>query len=473
MGFESITEIKRESRERSEEVYYRNPENPARALTMSPFEQIRYEENSKLARVVCRKLYDLLDGKVQLADIKDASIGISSLSAPQRKVIDAIVSNISKTIEWKPNSRRPSLHSLYELHGKNQVGEFFYRGVEHRGVSSHEISDEQISLTLLDVVLIHVNDPATWAKLVGNAGHAEDCEGFLKKYHLSGEVPHSMNDYAYINRQFERTVYINVGGKKADEIRKIERHELFHDLYHQAIEPMQTSTYKSGPMHDWFVEMKDEIVAYVLSERWATSLSKFTRSSNRAIFTDKLFTKKIKEGLVRVALEKRGVDPLDFMLAAEKDKDTLSKRLSPDELADISKQADLYYLEILFVQRELGRLKLLKSKSFDAALRATLTAQSFKEMVYHLSRMDAGIYADALLLVAGPEEKWDVKAIATFVSSALNMKLPVLHLPEMIERVRNSHTIGYFQNTLAYYEKNQDRWLNPTGDNHLGFNLIT
>jgi hypothetical protein len=169
--------------------------------------------------------------------------------------------------------------------------------------------------------------------------------------------PHGPEDEEII----DRTVFIYTEGRSEEEIRKTREHEIAHVFFSQWIEPVLTVQERNTVMAAAFMNMKNELLSYLLNEKWQ-------------FFLFNLFNK-------------YGPDEKVFLNSIVDDaKQEYRERFkfTPEKAQKIAKRKGFY---IWTVSEQIARLSLARSSEFEQAYAGVLVSQSLKELVYHLSKI--------------------------------------------------------------------------------------
>jgi len=476
-----FSNIKKRIIEEDNEVMF--PENDFLKFKLTPAEKIRYEENSKLSETVFEEFNSLINGDIDLDSIKERSERLmEKLSTKQqniiRKITKKIINGGGVVLEGlSSNFKHDTLQDKYKKYGNSQAVSYFYEGVSSEIASKIKFQD--IKLLPWGAVVVYVNDEETMNALYGPEDDKVKAQGFFKNGLFDRQVDSSVNNYPYINAQFKRTVYIRTDNISDKRVKEIEKHELFHELYKNILSDDQEIRYERYSDRALFGEIKNESMAYLMSEEWqyklnplSTSLRCHEGENERAVTSfnrlyDYIVDYRLKEEFQKDNPEKF----LAIMGISEK-----NLELIPDEKKEnIKKQAMLFLQEIVYCLREVVRLNYLESNKFEEAKKAILTAQSFKEMRYKLSRIEENTPLE-------PPIHFDLKNLSqednlnkalSFLENAIVFRLAIKNLDDLIialkkrkEEIKKSNNevdkkhIEWIDNKLRYYDNSLDRIIN-------------
>lgn len=227
----------------------------------------------------------------------------------------------------------------------------------------------QITATDLGSFVIRVKNLEDWKLLsdmdnTGNIGFKQSINPLLRQLLVQQGFSEDQLDI------MGRTVFVADIPELEDQIEQVKRHELIHDLYQLAIRPETKTTYSRTLEKEIFLGVKDEIIAYLAgNEYWNPDLRT-------------LATPIIAEACLDDP-ENIQYSPWELLESlAKKERNKLGEGTPGEE------RAAMFHQSMRTALREMARLHLLNSKTFDLALPALLGAQSFKEIAYHLSRLE-------------------------------------------------------------------------------------
>jgi hypothetical protein len=352
--------------------------------SISPAEQIRYDENTRFAEVIYDKMISLIDDKISIEELEnELSETKKDLSVSQQKVMEKIYENILKESEGKVHRNGVSLKSLYKERPLAPRDIFLnYMELAHKIQLSEKISLDDVSVMPWGAVVIKVRDKETWI-MIEKSKNLEEVDGFkmtdcflISTNKSEGETYSEEKDNRYIGKQANRTILVYIGEKSEKEISQIIRHELFHELYDNVISPAHKNRYKNEKMDSIFREVKNEIVAYAIGNQWQTNEKGYFPSS----YTKFNVHKEVgQEVLLSILKDKLPEEEMNFDPPEKKVEDYKNK-FGEADFAKAKDIADNFVLEMANIWREVVRLNISGSKAFEETVKATLTSQSFNEM---------------------------------------------------------------------------------------------
>ena len=310
-------------------------------LQISPLEKIRYEENAKLADAIYDTFFNLIDQKLNLEKAENQiKSKFKELNPNQQAIIEEIIDNIKNSIS-KPNQ-------------KKFITYFFTAAKNEYGINPEDIDEKDINMTPLGAIVVRIQNPKIWKKFnIDNPHDISDVGAIFISYESSKKfIEKKSKDGSNINEQFRRTVYVNATPdyKKqyGDEEIENARHELFHELYHNYLFPDKDIDYENEFAFAFFLEFRDELVAYFLNQKeWEPNI----------------------EHYVSTVLINESNGEIDKFIR------------------EILKNSKPFIAEYTAVLQEIKRLRNINSKNFEEATKAALTAQDFKEIAYKLSKI--------------------------------------------------------------------------------------
>ncbi len=260
---------------------------------------------------------------------------LKKISIEIREKIVALISKMDSVVKSNPE-KMPEVKA-------NALGSFV---VKVRDANTWSLISEAVRRDLLGFKM-PVSDPNVRAGLVQN--------GFTDQ------------DMQYLDHM----VFMIDTPEFKDVAEEIKTHELIHDLYSLAIRPESKTVYTHSFEREIFLTMKDEMIAHFAGNRlWNTDIS----------------------SLATVILNMAALDDLELAKLSPWE---VIQRLASKERAEMGEgeigenKSKMFCQSIMIALREVQRLNLLHSEEFDSALKAVLGAQSFKEMAYNLSNVEA------------------------------------------------------------------------------------
>ncbi|OGH64297.1 MAG: hypothetical protein A2821_01880 [Candidatus Magasanikbacteria bacterium RIFCSPHIGHO2_01_FULL_41_23] len=424
----------------------------------------RYTENAKFAEAIYDDLYHFLDPDKEISEeflTQRSNDILQSLSKKQRNVFQKV---INKVIE---------LHRKTATADKPQIIDRFRRVRGSVGWSTDTILDSDFFITPFGSIVVKVRDKETWRQFAGsestegtmgnNTIHSAIVFGFTAKKELNDDERLIAADEAI------RTTMVDANSPR---VQKNIQHELFHDLYRQAIEQATECTYDVLPKEnmvddrskatEFFLMIKNELIAYAIAGRWQLDFRRLIDGRTREKLSIALTENKILDDeSIRVYIQ-------------EKIEESIGKDKHDPEIEVVYKKIkDDIMVNMALTQREIVRLELQESESFDQAIQVLLTAQDFKEVFYRLSKIDSGKEIDAMSIVKPSDNATTVNHIKidNTMYRALYHKIPVKRLTELMELVTRyieelktagsddpdiQERLADFTSTLDYFEHNKE-----------------
>lgn len=297
----------------------------------------------------------------------------------------------------------------------------------------------QITATNFGSFVIRIKDPEDWQLL------SEMDRSGMVGLKIRAQNPlfrQLMTQLGFIPDQIDligRMVFLADFPETHDQVEKVKTHELIHDLYDLAIKP-ETKTIYTRPLEkEIFLQVKDEILAYLAGNKyWNPDLTTLAGPIIAEACLDNPDNAQYSPWEVLGRLAKR-------------------EREKQGEGAQGEAQAAMFHQSMRTALREIARLNLLDSKTYDKALPAILGAQSFKEIAYHLSRLEVKKSIDVVQVSLAPDSNQvDSMLLMHNLLVAIMYDLPVAGL----ERLEPS----LFAMLRQLYEKYPDLEAAPPQD---------
>ncbi len=441
----------------AEEVLH--PEEPKWTITVSALEKVRFEENKKMGAVLADVLLSVVD-HTRSFDEAEAVLAATTqeLRPVQREKVYAIVQNFRQRLTRY-------MHDMSYDSDSNRYLDLFYAGHD---VTRSEIPEDDIHMTTEGTVVVTVRDMDAWKKVGGT-----EQQGGFSTHAFFERVPSAISDSYAINKQAERTVFVLRKPEESDAVFDgIRRHEVAHDLYKLSFEKEEESGYENPIMQGYFTDMKDEVISYLLEERWQSDIHAFVTSSvikecgnvsvPRCLFrsvVSSLLENHSPEQRERLCTLYDQSNMLDLQSIARVDLSILEgydQALCREKVM----QAATFVREFALVPREMERLRLLDSPAHKEALAGCLTAQTLKEILYTLSKIQEKDIPDALHFA-----QMAVPAIHVHLRNALRFRIPLLHADQLVEVLRtrispcNKEEREEINQILLLWEQHNNRWV--------------
>ena len=162
----NLLNIRKKLVEEQNEVLY--PESDFLKLEISPAEKMRYETNTKMAKVGFEELNALINGEIELGSIEKRSQELmKQLNPAQQDLLKNITETIMKGggVSLEGIYSRQKLDTLQDKYINNREKhiEYFRAGVSKK-VNS-KVRDEDIKLMPWGAVVVHINDEEAWQEI--------------------------------------------------------------------------------------------------------------------------------------------------------------------------------------------------------------------------------------------------------------------------------------------------------------------
>lgn len=328
-----------------------------RAFEVTPAEKIRYEANAAFGAVLVDDLVWLVSAEATVTEeelLKRQTMRAAALSTDEQRVrFEKCTKRLVELVrQTNTIGRKEILHRIQQ-----------YADVVTEGMSSFRfshVSPEDIEVTSYGAVLVTIRDRHMWE---------DELEFLPTSSGLKVGTPQFEGTTTRQRDAFSRLIFLKaIGTEQEDSARP---HELFHYLYRQVFVQEMTIRYATKTQRSTFSMLRNELIAYALSEEWQSGLRELL--NRRDVGDDRLLRTKIKEEI-----------------AAELGTTSVSK----EGLA----QVDEYGFMLLQAQSEITRLFLKRSTAFKDWIGCALVAEDVKELVYHLAQIEPGpLDADALI----------------------------------------------------------------------------
>lgn len=387
-------------------------------MRFSPAEQVRYEENKRFAENIYYGFRWILNHEQGLTpEAVEEYVGVvgAQLSLPQQKILERMKQRLLKDIETAKQIDVDRLRKSF--------------------VSDVGWKVEVSKLGVLTCVVDAEGYDKLFKVATAPEGLAITMWGFLvppdaKQTFFTDDVVEEMRGLPIV---IIRKMEPNAPEQYSTE--RIMQHELFHAFYDRVVQPEFRSAYRRPFERRVYGNIQNELVAYLRGNQiwrsllplllpraegghggaensgketwqelmWA-QLDKRLQPSEEAPVLQELAALKdaIKAEMVQMKLA--GMVPqdignlkIDIVLAAQKrmqaqkqaERARRIRQRSPEEVERAKKKVEKHMGELYCALREVARLDLLQNRSVDEGEKGILFAQSFKEIAYNLSQIEA------------------------------------------------------------------------------------
>ncbi len=415
------------------------------ALTVSPSERYRYKENERLAECLAPDFLWLAEhladpdlNKTMIRDRAD-SLPIEKLSEPQRKAIAALRKEIEGLMD--------GAEELSEI----EMADFLQDAPSIVKSFPSGLTAADVQVTKLGAFLVVRRDKEEWKKWEEASGKENDGNSETLGYHFHVQDPFFGPEE--IREKIDRTTLVLdiQDGQLDDRI----RHELFHDLYRAVLEKKTRPQYGDRTMNETFIRIKDEMIAYLLQGRgWEYEFKKIHGIFVKSQELQNANRFEILARLSSIISSRRS----SRMLHARHGVYGSNLRLSDPRLQEASEEAKektkKFTEELVALRREILRLRFLRCPASEG-IPAILMAQSFKEMVFNMSKLEQRPI-DALAYVAADNPKEDADFLTKaweIIYLGTEVKLDFIHLRPLLEELEKK--AQFFQKTIVAHEDDE------------------
>ncbi len=370
----------------------------AREIVVSPAEQVRYKEHAKFGEML---VDDLLWATSQDQGLEEASIKQRfqalldrGLTEDQRKrlvfIQDVLLRQYTIT---KRVGRKELLRRVESAADRISGGlvEFL----------PSRINPEDIEVTPFGAIIITIRDRHMWEE---ELEFPENTRG--KTIQIDEEV---LAVLPFREREtIERVILLRATDDGPLQF-AVRRHELFHDLHKHAFNPVMKVEYENSEQAICFRGLRNELTAYAISQEWQLKLSALLN------WKKQVGNKAIRERIASLV-----------------EKEWVSKGMTESEARA---QAKTFISEIQALEYHLCRLALSDSKAFAPLMHVVITAESVKELVYHLSHIPSDPIDAVKAAIKQPSGEPIFPRALDLIRWASAKSLPVLHLDQLVESI--------------------------------------
>lgn len=408
---------KQELRETQPEVFFPGTELE---MTVSPVERIRYRERARFGALLMEDLSWLLarEGKLDDAEIiqHHAVLMQQGLTEDQQHRLTLMHEMLLRQLHLTRSiGRQELLHRVQRFMDAktNGLGAFRLTNVPH----------EDIEVTPFGAVVVTIRDRHMWEE---ELGFSPTSRGKKKRslQHTVDQIPKRLRE------AYNRLVFVRA---RPDVDERLTRtHELFHDLYRLLFRKVLETDYRNPSMAWVFKDLKNELIAYGLSEQWQLHLAKLLNIKDPHEGTD----------ILNGVFEQNEV--LRVRIAKNIERDYLLHGVTQEEAIVQTKRftLDLRRLEYL-----LSKHALCRSQAFQPWLASLLVSGSVKELVYHLHATDPGFPDADLHITREPGGFVPYRPVKRLVRWSIFHAFPIAHLDRLVQSI---------QATLAHDLKSLD-----------------
>ncbi|MDD2785689.1 MAG: hypothetical protein PHS79_02220 [Patescibacteria group bacterium] len=316
-----------------------------KAISITPAEQLRYEQNSNLAEIVAKELDWLIDVK----DIDQAALEkkLKSFKDELSPVQFALMAKIKNRLVLAISEAKKIDQTTAEQMYKKLVDD------------SHYPPADSIQINPFGMIMVK---SSKW-----NLMHL-DSPGFTYEPTEADRQKFDPKTFAFLQRLVVIRDTPEEAAKRSPE--EIKRHETFHFLYNIAIRPESSANYKFELEKRYFLQAKNEMIAYLLINQWP--------------WDAKALLAELKPKQKRITdFDDRTNDDV-FLHVYQKICRDIGNSLPEKEY---KKETEDYPDQMYLCLREMARLDCIGSQDFESAIKAVLTAQDFKEMTEKLKKI--------------------------------------------------------------------------------------
>ncbi|QQR60812.1 hypothetical protein IPH19_05415 [Candidatus Uhrbacteria bacterium] len=383
-------------------------------LHFSGAEQQRYMSNAVFGEALQDSLTHLFDSgfspSVEELDQKMDEIG-TELNTSQRKILTGSMHRMKEAIQSVSPEYRVRCQSLAQTFYEGLAG-----SVEELGGFPPEIE-----ITSLGAVMIRVQDLGAWRRICDFQGFEPGLAG-IKILSPEGQSAVSDDDAKDFGRMIVLAPeYItHMGGESSDAFAK---HELFHDVYHLAIAPEQTVSYRDPFEKEVFISVKNELLAYLIgNSRWNSNLN------------DTAGSVIVRETLDPQLQNRR---PEEIIAFASYSSRLQREGATPEQARERTRQ---FSNELFSAMHAITKLALLQDRSFEQGVSRLLVSQSFKEIAFHASELsgEREVVAEDLLKDSETQEPASFAYIIEALSNAVRFSIPIQSLEAVLVLVEQA-----------------------------------
>lgn len=371
----------------------------SKEIIVSPVEQVRYKEHAKFGALLADDLAWAVSqdqGIDQVAiEQRFQILAGRGLTEDQRKRLGSVRDVLLRHYKMTKQVGRKEL-----LHRVESAADRVSDGLVHFRLS--HVDPDDIEITPFGAIVITIRDRRVWEEEL-----EKSAETMASTTRIDEELVKQLPSRE--REALERMIFLRAtdDGPWQSAIR---RHELFHDLYKRAFNPVMKVDYKNSEQVTYFRELRNELTAYAVSEDWQLKLSALLNWKQR------IGNKHIRE-----------------QIATRVEKEWVEDGAAEDEAHT---QAKIFTGEINSLEYHLCRLSLSGSKAFTPWIHALIASESLKELVYHLSHIPSDPIDAAKIAIKQPGDEPIFSKAKDLVHWTSAKSLPVLHLDQLVESIR-------------------------------------
>lgn len=419
-------------------------------LEYSQSEIVRAQENFAFGKHVADGFFTLLRARqITVEEISRLERRVAKNCSPaQKKILRGVVQDLARLIEQ--TATKNSSEAVAEA--KTFLRKRFGLGGNEEGV--------YVTITSLGAVKVRIYKKETWRKLVRRLGADEETAPLVGGFVLP--IPRYVSKESALEhlKNEGRFVFINGKYESVDQP-QVEDHEMSHWLRNQVFVNHERPVYRNPEANSFFLDVKNELVAYATGESLQPSLSRLVgrdetgqqafnrfveslriRRENVYILTDlkeaNLLSKNCPElplgNSLSLKLEEHRQLTGRGRVEIAKERQRICHEAYVRSKEDASKAGS----ELIMCLREIARLDVQRTRSFDLIFPAMIGAQSFKELAYFLSTIDRrdAAYDAAQEFGDVAPENIDLCRADEVVTGVVKWRIPVQHLDILIAKLR-------------------------------------
>jgi hypothetical protein len=436
-------------------------------MHVSPADKVRFQENQRFAGAVYEGFKWLSDQGEDL-DLDMLQIQVDtiaeSLTPQQRQVFEGVISRIKDAHdkvddEYIENGKAKAIQMYvillmtaesFSQKTREQVYEEAQSTIESGKQSNakdlevelkawlegRDLEFPDIDHTKLGAFVMRVSDP-TMFKQIGVMFNGQGLGGM--KIHVTDRTKELFLQMGFTEEDIEflgRTIVVDNSSENKDYAENVEKHELFHDLYDLAIAPETETVYSREEERNLFLEIKNELLAYLFANRsWNYDVMTLgTSFIHRALIQNPELQ---KNGSFNQLLQKQ---LLKERISGEGGSYTV--RVSDQQYADRKTQE--YTVELLAMLRQVARLHLLRNQDQEIGVEVIMAAQSFKEIAFQLSQIEAEQKVDVVAASRiNDQGQLDLRIMLQILNLASVYAIPIANPEDVYEQFADAHARLY------------------------------
>lgn len=386
---------KREIKDGTPEILF---SGTSKEIVVSPAEQVRYKEHVKFGTILTDDLFWAVSQDQALDETaieeRFQTLVDKSLTDDQRKRLAYVRDMLLRQYTITRQVGRTEL-----LHRVESAADDISGGMEEFRLSN--VDAEDIEITPFGAIVITVRDRRMWEEELGFPSATKG-----RKFTLNRKLISLLT-----LRQREavgRLIFVRANDS-AQWSASVRKHELFHDLYRYVFQSVLKTDYVNPEEQRFFRELKNELIAYAISEIWQLKLCfllNWKELGNKQM-------RKFVASLVEKAWVAEGVT-----------------------VNEARARATVFTEEISAVEYHLCRLALSGSKAFVPWIHVLIASESVKELVYHLSHIPSDPIDAVKIAIKQPGGEPIFSRAKDLVHWASAKSLPVLHLDQLADAIR-------------------------------------